>query len=53
MAYNGGHDIALPGSRGSKLDFLVYPQAEAAGLRLDCLDPDAFKYTIKASEVAA
>jgi hypothetical protein len=31
----------------------MYPQAECAGSRLDCLDPDAFKYTITAKELAA
>lgn len=53
LAYNVGHDIALPGSDGSKLGFLMYPQAEVAGLRLDCLDPDSFKYTITAKELTA
>ncbi|MGA0560831.1 transglutaminase-like domain-containing protein [Ancylobacter sp. VNQ12] len=53
LAYNDGHDIALPGSSGPKLGFLMYPQAEVASLRHDCLDPDAFKYTIKASELSA
>jgi transglutaminase-like putative cysteine protease len=53
LAYNDGHDIALPGSDGPKLGFLMYPQAEVASLRHDCLDPDAFAYVIKASEVAA
>ncbi|WP_425105878.1 transglutaminase-like domain-containing protein [Ancylobacter sp.] len=53
LAYNYGHDIALPGSSGPKLGFLMYPQAEVASLRHDCLDPDAFAYVIKASEVAA
>ncbi|MBS9477783.1 transglutaminase-like domain-containing protein [Ancylobacter radicis] len=52
LAYNDGHDIALPGSSGPKLGFLMYPQAEVASLRHDCLDPDAFTYTIKASEIA-
>jgi transglutaminase-like putative cysteine protease len=53
LAYNFAHDIALPGSSGAKLGFLMYPQAETAGLRLDCLDPDAFKYTIRARETTA
>ena len=52
LAYNVGHDIALPGSQGAKLPFLMYPQAETAAGRLDCLDPDSFKYTIRAGEVA-
>ena len=53
IAYNFGHDIALPGSPGPKLPFLMYPQAETAAGRLDCLDPDALRYTIRASEVTA
>ncbi len=52
LAYNDGHDIALPGSSGPRLGFLMYPQAEIASLRQDCLDPDTFRYTIKASEIA-
>lgn len=53
LAYNFAHDIALPGSDGPKLGFLMYPQAETAGGRLDCLDPDTFKYTIISREVSA
>jgi hypothetical protein len=33
--------------------FLMYPQAEAALARIDCLDADKFKYTIKSVEVSA
>jgi transglutaminase-like putative cysteine protease len=53
LAYNFAHDVALPGSRGPKLGFLMYPQAETASLRLDCLDPDNFKYTITAKELTS
>ena len=53
LAYNFAHDIALPGSAGPKLPFLMYPQAETAAGRLDCLDPDNVKYTITAREIAA
>ena len=53
LAYNFAHDIALPGSRGPKLGFLMYPQAETASVRLDCLDPDNFKYTITAKELTS
>lgn len=53
LAYNFAHDIALPGSKGPKLGFLMYPQAECGPSRLDCLDPDTFIYTIKAKEVTA
>jgi hypothetical protein len=53
LAYNFAHDIKLPGSNGPKLGFLMYPQAETAGSRLDCLDADAFKYVITATELKA
>jgi transglutaminase-like putative cysteine protease len=51
MAYNFAHDVALPGSSGAPVGFLMYPQAETTGGRLDCLDPDSFKYEITAIEV--
>ncbi len=53
IAYNTAHDLALPGAKGPKLGFLMYPQAETAAGPLDSLDPDAFKYTIKVREIAA
>jgi transglutaminase-like putative cysteine protease len=53
LAYNFAHDVALPGSDGPKLAFLMYPQAEAGGIRLNCLDPDDFRYTITAKELTA
>src|SRR5579864_9343368 len=43
LAYNFAHDVTLPGSGGPRLAFLMYPQAESAGRRLDCLEPDSFK----------
>jgi transglutaminase-like putative cysteine protease len=52
LAYNFAHDVTLPGAKGPKLGFLMYPQAETAAARLDCLDADRFKYTITASELA-
>jgi transglutaminase-like putative cysteine protease len=52
MAYNFAHDVALPGSKGAPVGFLMYPQAETADGRLDCLDPDGFKYEIQAREIA-
>lgn len=51
LAYNFAHDLTLPGAKGPELEFLMYPQAETAAGRLDCLDPDTFKYTITAKEV--
>jgi transglutaminase-like putative cysteine protease len=53
LAYNMGHDIALPDSRGPKLPYLMYPNAETGGERLDQLDPDKLKYTITARELKA
>jgi transglutaminase-like putative cysteine protease len=53
MAYNFAHDVALPGSTGKPLGFLMYPQAETADGRLDSLDPDHFKYEITAREITS
>ncbi|MET3794111.1 transglutaminase-like putative cysteine protease [Aquamicrobium terrae] len=53
LAYNMAHDVSLPGAAGPKLGFLMYPQAETASLRLDCLDPDRFRYAITARELMA
>ena len=51
MAYNFAHDVALPGSKGGPIGFLMYPQAETDGGRVDCLDPDNFKYEIQSREI--
>jgi transglutaminase-like putative cysteine protease len=53
LAYNMGHDIALPHSSGPKLPYLMYPNGETGGARLDQLDPDAFKYSLTARPVGA
>ena len=53
MAYNFAHDVALPGSNGAPVGFLMYPQAETNDGRLDCLDPDNFKYEITSHDVTA
>ena len=53
MAYNFAHDVTLPGSTGAPVGFLMYPQAETAQGRLDCLDADAFKYEITAQEITS
>ncbi len=53
LAYNMGHDIQLPHSSGPKLPYLMYPNGETDGKRLDPLDPDSFKYTITARETKA
>jgi hypothetical protein len=51
VAYNFAHDVALPGSAGAPVGFLMYPQAETSYRRLDSLDPDTFKYEITTTEV--
>jgi len=51
LAYNDAHDVMLPGSTGKPLPFLMYPQAEVGGARLDSLDAEHFKYTITAREL--
>jgi transglutaminase-like putative cysteine protease len=53
MAYNFAHDVALPGSNGAPVGFLMYPQAETAEGRLDSLDPDNFKYEITSKETTS
>jgi len=52
MAYNFAHDVALPGSAGAPVGFLMYPQAETSAGRLDCLDADNFRYEITSKEIA-
>jgi transglutaminase-like putative cysteine protease len=52
MAYNFAQDVELPGSSGTTLPFLMYPQAQTAEGRLDSLDPDNFKYEITARELS-
>jgi len=51
LAFNTGHDVELPYSNGPKVPFLMYPNGETGGERLDQLDPDKFKYTITAREI--
>ncbi|GAB3488952.1 transglutaminase family protein [Curvibacter fontanus] len=53
LAWNMAHDVALPGSQGPKLGFLMYPVAETGDERLDSYSPDAFRYQITAREITA
>lgn len=53
VAYNYAHDVRLPGSKGQAVPYFMYPNGETANGRLDSLDPDSFKYTITARELAA
>ena len=52
LAFNYAADVKLPDSAGDPLAFFMYPQAETAEGRRDSLDPDAFRYTITARELA-
>jgi transglutaminase-like putative cysteine protease len=51
MAFNFANDVALPGSSGKPIGFLMYPQAETDAGRLDSLDADSFKYEITSREI--
>ncbi len=51
VAFNCAHDVALPGASGGPVGFLMYPAGEVGGVRLDCLDPSAFRYHIEAGEI--
>ncbi len=53
LAYNMGHDISLPHSDGPKLAFLMYPNGETGGERLDQLEPEQFSYALTARPVQA
>lgn len=53
LAYNTAHDVVLPGSKVGKVGFLMYPECETNGARLDPLDPDNFKYTIRTKETTS
>jgi transglutaminase-like putative cysteine protease len=52
MAYNFAQDVELPDSSGTKVNFLMYPQAQTAEGPLDSLDPDNFKYEITSRELS-
>jgi transglutaminase-like putative cysteine protease len=51
VAFNVAHDIALPGAKGPRVGFFMYPVAETANGRLDSLDPDSFRYSLSARRV--
>ena len=51
IAYNFAHDVALPGSKGRPVPFLMYPQAETDNGRINSLDANRFKYEITAHEI--
>jgi transglutaminase-like putative cysteine protease len=51
VAYNYAQDVDLPGSKFGPVRFFMYPQAETRDGRIDCLDPDNFRYQITAREI--
>ncbi|HOA96048.1 MAG TPA: transglutaminase domain-containing protein, partial [Quisquiliibacterium sp.] len=51
VAYNTAHDVVLPGTRGPKIGFFMYPVGEDDRGRFDSYAPDDFKYQISAREV--
>jgi transglutaminase-like putative cysteine protease len=51
VAYNHGHDVALPGSGMSAIPFLMYPNGATTQGRLDSLDPTTFRYEIRSREL--
>jgi transglutaminase-like putative cysteine protease len=52
LAYNDAHDVKLPGSSGDALAFLMYPQAESGGKRVNPYAPDDFRYKLTAREIS-
>ena len=56
LACNSAHNLDLPGARGPRSPFLMYPQVDVDGERIDCLSPDVlpdvFKYTITARDLS-
>jgi transglutaminase-like putative cysteine protease len=53
IAYNMGHDISLPNSKGAKLPYLMYPNGETGKERLDQLEPERFTYALTAQALQA
>ncbi len=52
VAYNHGHDVALPGSASPPVPFLMYPNGETVAGTLDSVDPAAFGYRITSRRMA-
>jgi transglutaminase-like putative cysteine protease len=51
IAYNHGHDVVLPGSARAPIPFLMYPNGESSGERLNSLDGTTFRYAIHSREL--
>ncbi len=52
IVFNCAHDLPLPGSAHAPVGFLMYPEGEVGGVRLDCLVPAAFLYKIPGREIS-
>jgi transglutaminase-like putative cysteine protease len=52
MAYNSAQDVVLPGSTRGALAYFMHPQCETGHIRVDTLNPDAFRYEITVREPA-
>jgi transglutaminase-like putative cysteine protease len=52
VAYNHGHDVALPGAQHGSVPFLMYPNGETSDGRLDSLDAKTFSYRLTARQLA-
>ncbi|WP_045226838.1 transglutaminase-like domain-containing protein [Methyloterricola oryzae] len=51
VPYNYAHDVRLPEAHGPEMGYFMYPQAETAKGRKDCLDPKSFIYVIRSKEI--
>jgi transglutaminase-like putative cysteine protease len=51
VTYNHGHDVVLPGTSKPPIPFLMYPNGETGGERLNSLEPTTFRYEIHAREL--
>jgi len=52
IVFNSAHDLSLPGSAGAPVGFLMCPEGEVGGVRLDCLEPAQFHYRIETREIS-
>jgi len=52
VAYNHGHDVALPGSANAPVPFLMYPNGETVAGVIDSLDAKRFSYRIESRRIA-
>ncbi len=51
LAFNTAHDVALPDARRGRIPFFMYPQCDTANGRVDCLEPENFRYQMTAREI--